>query len=57
MNEFKRFKYLLQILGICSLVLIFFSFYTLGIYSMLSDTLYDVSTLIDITKWKRLNYG
>ena len=57
MNELKRFKYLLQILGICSLVLIFFGFYTLGIYTMLSETLNDVSTLIDITKWKRLNYG
>ncbi len=57
MNELKRFKYLLQILGICSLILIFFSFYIFGIYTMLSESLNDVSTLIDITKWKRLNYG
>ncbi len=57
MNELKRFKYLLQILGICSLILIFFSFYTLGIYTLLHDSITDVSTLIDITKWKRMNYG
>lgn len=57
MNELKRFKNLLQILGICTLLLTFYSFYTLGIYTLLSDSLQDVSTLIDITKWKGLNYG
>ena len=57
MNELKRCKYLLQILGICTLVLLSFSLYTLGIYTLLYDSLQDVSTLIDITKWKAMNYG
>ena len=57
MNELERYKYLLQILGVCTLVLLSFSLYTLGIYTLLYDSLQDVSTLIDITKWQAMNYG
>jgi len=54
MNNVNRFEILLQILGVSTLWLLIFSFYYMGIYLALYDSLVDISTLLDIAKWQHL---
>ena len=54
MNSLFRFKSLLEILSVSSLLLVIFGFYYTGVYLALYDSIVDIGTLLDISKWQRL---
>jgi hypothetical protein len=53
MKNLIRFKSLIEILSVSSLILIIFSFYYTGIYLALYDSIVDIGTLLDVSKWQR----
>lgn len=54
MNSLIKFNSLVEILSLSSLLLIIFCFYYTGVYLALYDSIVDIGTLLDISKWQKL---
>lgn len=57
MDKRNRFKNLILFMAFSILPVMVISLYGLSIYTVLYDCLVDITTLVDITKWQRMNYG